>query len=161
MLGSRCALIFLGAFILASLSISGSLSVSASSEADARSAVAVAQGKVVDCYTAVAEAAKAGANVTSLLVRLNDAGELLSQANLAYSAGNFDSARKFAVQSQTRLNGFVGEANASKENALQEQYWNFMVNVVGSLAGTAAVVLGGFVGWRLLKRKHRSAEQAV
>jgi hypothetical protein len=155
------ALIFLCALILACLFVSGSLNVSASSEADAGSAIAAAQGRVDDCYTAVSEAAKAGANVTSLLIRLNDAGKLLSAANLAYNAGNFDSAREFAVESQTRLNGFVEEANASGENSLNEQYWNFMVNVVGSLTGTAAVVLGGFVVWRLLKRKYGRAWQAV
>jgi hypothetical protein len=153
MLGFRRALIFLGALILASMSISGSLAVSASSQSDARSSLTAAQGTVVDCYTAVSEAAKAGANVTSLLIRLNDAQELLTNADLAYGAGNFDSAREFAVESQTRLNGFVEEANASRENALHTQYWNFIINVVGSLAETVAVIISGFFAWHLLKKK--------
>ena len=53
------------------------------SEADATAAVASADQRVNVCYSAVADAEKAGANVSGLLVTLNDAGVLLSEAHLA------------------------------------------------------------------------------
>jgi hypothetical protein len=158
MLGFKCA-VFLSVLILAFFVFSVSLDVSASGEADARSAVVAAEGRVADCYGAVSEAAKAGANVTGLLVTLNEAGELLSKADLAYNAGNFDSARDFALQSQLILNGFVEEATSLRENTLHESYWDFMINVVGSLVGTSAVIFGGFFVWRSLKKNMGRLEE--
>ena len=63
-----------------------------SSETDARSAVAEASQRVNICYSAAADAAKAGANVTGLLVTLDGAGDFLSKAELALAKGEFDSA---------------------------------------------------------------------
>lgn len=123
----------------------------------AASALANAEGSVVSGYQAVSKAEESGANVSSLLVRLNEAGELLARAQLAYKSGDFDSAISFAGQSQVKLNGFVVEANALKESAIQVHYWDFMVNVVGSIVGSVAVVCGSVVVWFLLKRRYEKA----
>lgn len=61
---------------------------------------------------------------------------------LHLSRGDFDSTLTFATQSQEKLNGFVVEANTLKEKAIQANYWDFMVNVVGSIIGSVAVVCG-------------------
>jgi len=127
-----------------------------SSESDARLAIANAEERIVVCYKAVAAADDAGANVTALLGVLNEAGELLSRAKLAYKVGDFDSAVSFALLSQEKVNDFVDEANALREATLRERYWDFMVNFVGSLVGAVAVVVGGFVVWRLMKRREEA-----
>ena len=72
-------------------------------QADAESAIVAAQGKLVVCYQAVVNASNAGANVTGLLLVLDEAGENLSRANLAYSMGDFGSAQSYAIQSLNLL----------------------------------------------------------
>lgn len=131
------------------------------SESDAKSAIVAAEEKIVVCYQAVAEADKAGANVTALLAVMNEAGWLLSKAKLAYQTGDFESATNFASLSQERLSGFVEEADGLRGTALQQRYWDFMVNVVGSTMGTVAVIGGSFVVWRLLKRRYGKAGSVV
>ena len=130
-------------------------------EANAAAAIASAEEKIIACYQAISEADGAGANTATLLIVLNEAGALLSHAHFAYNAGNFDAAADFAVQSQQRLNNFVAEANALKENALQQHHWDFMINVLGSIVGTAIVLCGSTVLWFLLKRKYRKSGSEV
>jgi hypothetical protein len=128
--------------------------VNASSEETAALAITEAEETVASAYEAVLEAEKAGANVTNLLNVLNEAGILLSKAHLAYDMGDFDSARDFAVWCKGNLTGFVDEAEALKQSAIQRRYWDFTVNVVGSAVGAVAVVVGGFASWTFLKRKY-------
>lgn len=130
--------------------------VFASSEADARSAIVAAENRVFECYRALSDAEMAGANVTGLLVKLNDAGALLSKADLAYAEGNFDSAVAFAVQSSSALDGFVEEASVLKEAAAQQNYLDFMVNFVGSGVGAACVLAGGFALWTFSKKREKA-----
>ncbi len=125
-------------------------------EANAAATIASAEEKIIACYQAISEAQDAGANTTALLVILNEAGALLSHAHFAYSAGDFDSAVDFSVQSQQRLDNFVAEANFLKENALQQHHWDFMINVLGSIIATAIVLCGSVALWFLLKWKSGS-----
>lgn len=158
LLSVRFVLVFLMALLMVFSSLGGCFVVFAVDEAEARGAVVAAEDMVVECYRVVEGADEAGANVTGLLTRLNDAGLLLSKASLAYGEGDFDSAYDLAVQSQGMLNDFVVEANVLWWNALQAQHWDFMVNVVGSAVGAVVVVLGGFFVWFLLKRRYGKAE---
>jgi hypothetical protein len=149
----RCWLVVL--VIVLTFSVAGApFCVFAVDEADAGSAIAVAEDGIVVCYRAVAGADEAGANVTGLLLTTNEAGDLLSRAKLAYKMGDFDSAVSFAVQSQEKLNGLEAKADVLRENAMQQGHWDFMVNVVGSIVGAVVVVCGGFVVWFLLKRRY-------
>ena len=141
--------------------INAPLCVFASSEADARLALAAAQSEITDCYTVASEAENAGANITGLLGNLSDAGALLSKANLAYINDDFNSSIKLALLTQARLNGFVEEANALRDAAKQRVYLGFMVNVVGSLVGAGAVIVGSFFLWYFLKRKYSVVKGVV
>lgn len=123
---------------------------------DVAAAIASAKEQIVTCYQAARDAEAAGANITSLTAVLNDAGALLSRAELAYSMNDFDAARDFAVQSQGRLDGFVSEANALKETAAQQRTLDFWVNMVGSIVGTFAVLGGAVVVWFFLKRRYKA-----
>lgn len=130
-----------------------SVTIAESNEDEATSALVSAEGAVVSAYQAVLEAEGTGANVSGLLVRLNEAGEFLTRARMAYRMEDFDSALDFAVQSQQKLNGFAVEADALRGAAMQEHYLDFMVNVVGSVVGAVAVVCVGFVSWLFFEEK--------
>ena len=138
-----------------------SVTVAESGEGEAASALVSAEGAVVSAYQAVLEADEAGANVSGLLVRLNEAGEFLTHARMAYRVEDFDSALDFAVQSRERLNGFVVEADALRGAAMQEHYWDFMVNVAGPIVGAIGVVCGGIVVWFFLKREYERTGSMV
>jgi len=157
----RCYLVFLMALMLTFSAVIAPFCAFAVDETDARSAIAVAEERIVVCYHAAADVDKAGANTTDLLAVLNEAGELLSRAILAYEMGNFDSALDFANQSRESLNSFIVEADALRETAIQQRYWDFMVYVVGSTVGTAVVICGSFAVWFFLKRRYEKAEKVV
>jgi len=123
--------VLLTVLLLSFYGCSFSLRVFAATETETRSIITAAEETIVDCYQAVVDAEKMGANVSILLVRLNNASMSLSKANLEYSRGNFDSALDFANESLQKLNGFVEDANVLKNSALQEGRWDFTVNVVG------------------------------
>jgi len=134
----------------------GSFTTAESGKDEATSALAGAEGGVVSAYQAVLGAEGAGADVSGLLVRLNEAGELLTRARMAYKVDDFESALGFAVQCREKLNGFVVEANALRDTAVQERYLDFMFNVVGSVIGAVTVVCASFVSWFFLKRKYET-----
>ena len=124
----------------------------------ARSAMVEADQTIKDCYLAVAAADKVGGNVSNMLSVLQDAGMLLSRADSAFGKGDFDSAYNLAVQSKASLDGFVAEANSVKDKAEQSGFVGFMINIVGSSAGTVAVVVGGFAVWFWLNRRYGKVE---
>jgi hypothetical protein len=123
-------------------------------ESDARAAVAEAQQRIDTCYTVAADAAKAGANVTGLLSTLDSAGVFLSKAELALQKGDFDGASTSVLQCDESLTGFEAVASGLKDSAVRAGNLDFAVNVVGSSVGAVAVLVLGFVVWRLLKKRY-------
>lgn len=123
------------------------------SESDATQALTSAQRSIRNCYLAVVEAEKAGANVTRLVDRLNVAGELYSRATLAYSRGDYDLTVSLCEEAQAKLSGLTLEAESLRMSALEEGRRDFLYNVVGSSVGAVAVVCVSAVLWTLLKRR--------
>jgi hypothetical protein len=128
-------------------------------QAEAQSDIAAAQKELIVCYQAVTNASNAGANVTSLLLVLDQAGGNLSRADFAYATGDNASALHYANQSLNLLlqSKITAQADTLKSSAFQARFWSFMVDVVGSSIGAVAVVVGGFVVWAFLKRKYSPA----
>jgi hypothetical protein len=129
-------------------------------EHDAGLAVASAESRVVECYNFALDAERAGADISELLRVLNEAGDLLSKAELAFGVGDYDGAATYAAQCEGRLAGFEVQAQALRDSASWQRQLDLMVNVVGSAAGTVAVLVGGWLVWRYLKR-HGVAEAAA
>jgi type II secretory pathway pseudopilin PulG len=125
-------------------------------QAGVSTAISSAKTTILDCYNAAKDAEAAGANITVLVGTLNEAGSLLSQAELAYATNDFDTAYDLAVQSQNTLSGFVAGANALRDAAVQQQNQGFLVNVVGSVIGTFVVIAAGFAAWLLLKKRYET-----
>jgi hypothetical protein len=117
-------------------------------------ATSVAQSKIIQCYNAARAAESAGANISQLTLRLNSAGLLLSRSQLAYSNGDFGLASNLASQCQSELANFVSDANSLQALAAQSRTFDFLLNVVSSVLGTVAVLVGSFMVWRFLKRKY-------
>jgi hypothetical protein len=145
-------------FVILLLSVTVVASPVCADQGAASAAISSAKNTIATCYSAAKEAEAAGANITALVGTLNEAGSLLSQAELAHAANDFDTALNLATQSQNRLNNFVGEANALKETAAQQQNQDFLINVVGSTIGTFAVIIAGFAVWRFLKKRYETTE---
>jgi hypothetical protein len=127
-------------------------------QTDAAAAIDSAKDNILGAYDAAKEAESAGANITVLTSKLNNAGLLLSQAELAYAKNDFEGALSLATQIQTVLNGFASEADALGLSALQQQNQDFLINVVGSISATLVILIAGFVAWIYLKRKYESSE---
>jgi len=139
---------------LVSVVVGGSVDVVLGvSEEEASTVLAAAESNVVVCYSAVAEADEAGANVTALLTRLGEAGELLSSGELAFNSGDYDSAFAYAGQSQEMLSGFADEAEDLAELAFNEHYMSFTTDVLIFVAGTSVIVVGSIIVWLLLKKR--------
>jgi len=128
-------------------------------QTNADKAISAAQEKILTCFNAVRAAEAAGANITELANTLNRASLLLSQAEFTYSNGNFEAAQSLAVQSYSSLSLFVSNANSLETAATQTRNTDFLVNVVGSLAGTVAVLFGSVALWVLLKRKYAIGDE--
>ena len=126
----------------------------AANENEAGLAVASAESKVAECYNFALDAERAGANISELLRILNEAGDLLSKGELAYGVGDYDGAATYAAQCEGRLAGFEVQAQALRDSAAWQRQLDLMVNVVGSAAGTVAVLVGGWFVWRYLRKKH-------
>ena len=128
--------------------------VRASSEDVAASAISRAEDAVALAYEDVLRAEGSDANVSSLLTRLNQAGELLAQAHNSYRLEDFDDAARFAD-----LCGRIGEevrveAHDLKSLAVEEAGQRFRWTVIGSILGVAIVVGASFLGWRVFKRRY-------
>jgi hypothetical protein len=132
---------------------------SAADELEAKEAITNTENLLLNCYNASLEAEKAGANITQLLTILNEAGTFLSKAELAYKNGNFTSAVEFTNQTQTRLNGFADLARSAREMGLQQTYWDFMIYIVASIAGSIAIIFGSLIVWFFLKRRYGSVTE--
>jgi len=124
------------------------------SEDDAASALANAEGALVSAYQAALKAEEAGADVSGLLVRLNEAGGFLAQARIAYRLGDFDEAVRLADLCSESSDGVGNEAVKLRLGVFGPRVMGFWLTVTYSLVGVVAVVLGSFWGWHFFKRRY-------
>ena len=142
-----CAVLFLVLTVFLAPSVFGD-------ETEASSAISSAKQQIVTCFDAASKAEDVGANISSLNGRLNSAGLLLSDAELAFSNGDFDVARDLAVQSSGELDGFVSEATALAVAAYQQWTRDFLISVVAPVAGVIIVLIVSFAVWSFLKERY-------
>jgi hypothetical protein len=120
----------------------------------AQSAISAAQNNLKSCYDAVKQTQAAGANVDALMVTLNEAAGLLSDAQLAYESKDYNSAYIYATLSQSKLNGFVSLANSLQINASNNNHQDFITSVL-SITISLAILCVGIAAWFTLNRKSR------
>jgi len=118
-------------------------------------------GKIVEADNALKEAFEtvltaenAGANVSGLMVKLNQAGAFLAQAEMAYRNGDSAEATENAEQCLTTLQGVSDEASASMDSALansQQVFWEGVT--ISTIGAVAFLVVLAFV-WRWFSRRY-------
>jgi len=124
------------------------------SEDKAASDLTNAEEAVASAFEVVLDAEQSGANVSGLLVRLNEAGGFLAQANMSYSAGNFEEVAQLAHLSQSIAEEVKGEAYELKNLAQSENLRLMSFTMMGSIVGVVLVVLGSVWGWRAFRRSY-------
>jgi len=113
-----------------------------------------AENALVSAYQAVLEAEQVGANVSSLLALLNDAGEFLVEAKIAFRLGDFDEAVLSANNCYEIGESVKNEADEMRVEAYGSRVIYSWLTMTGSVVGVVAVGFGSFWGWRVFKRRY-------
>jgi hypothetical protein len=137
----------LSSTLMLSVSATGNQEVSASTISEAEQLMAQA-------YEAVLDAERVGADVSGLLVRLNDAAAMLSQARMAFEVGDFEEAIRFAESRREIEYEVVDEARWLETEAINAQVqksWRFLVT---SALGISTVLVASILGYQYFKRRY-------
>ncbi len=124
------------------------------SEDTATTSIEGAENALVSAYQAVLEVEQVGANVSGLLAQLNEAGEFLAKAHMAYRLGNFDNATSSADQSKDIGIEVENKAYELKDSAWRENIQHIWLTIMGSVLGVILVATGSFWVWHFLKRHY-------
>jgi hypothetical protein len=119
---------------------------------DASASVGEADVAVRQAFNATLDAERAGANVSGLILRLNEAGTILGQAEIALSNGNSSEAASKAGQCVTIADGVKSDAVALKASALDGAQTTFWRYLAFSVVGVAVFVVVLAVVWRRFRR---------
>ena len=116
--------------------------------------VADAEEALVSAYGAVLDAEEAGANVSGLLGRLSVGGEYLAEAYAYLSLENSESAGRLAGFCVEVADNVEAESVVLREEAERIERADVLMRVFVSAVGVVIVVVGGFVLWKLFKRRY-------
>ena len=137
--------------LLAVLFVPGCFAVNA---AEANTVIGQAERDLDSAYVAVAEAEGAGADVSALLSKLGGAGDFLSAAYAAFRTGNYTDAAELAMDCSTAVERVVRDSAGLEADAEAARGNSLLFAVVVSLVGLVLLVVLGFLGWKLLKRRY-------
>jgi len=150
---TRSKLLIISAFLLFLLPVS--IPFAGASNDDAVIVVLTKAEEVsASAYEAILEAEQAGANVSSLLDRLNLAGDYLAEASVWYRLGDSESASRFAGLCNDIVEDVRREALELRDETQSLRENNFIVTIIVSGVGVISVVVLCSVVWRLFKRHH-------
>ena len=116
------------------------------------SSISEAEGLIVEAYEAVLDAESVDADVSGLLVRLNDAAALLSEARMAFDIGDFEEAAGYAESTSDVGCEIVEEAELLKIEATNARVYSSWIFLAISVVGISVVVVASVVGYRFFKR---------
>jgi hypothetical protein len=119
---------------------------------DAVSSVGEADAAVRGAFNATLNAEKAAANVSGLILRLNEAGGLLDEAEVALANGNSTEASSKAGQCIGIAESVKSDADALKASALDQARTVFWTYLTFSVVSSAAFVVALALVWRRFKR---------
>jgi hypothetical protein len=119
---------------------------------EASSSVGEADVAVRRAFNATLEAERAGANVSGLIVRLNEAGGILVEAEMALGNGNSSEAAGKAVQCIGIAQSVKSDADVLKASALDGARTVFWASLAFSVVDIVAFVVVLMLVWRWFKR---------
>ena len=146
-LSATVLLFALSSTLMLSVSATGNQEVAAFTISDAEQSMARA-------YEAVLDAERFGADISGLLVRLNDAAVLLSEARMAFDVEDFEEATRFAESASEVGYKVVDEAELLEieaNNAQVHRSWWFLVT---SALGVSVVLVASLLGYEFFKRRY-------
>jgi hypothetical protein len=146
----RGSVSFLLVLVLAGLFSHGVFVVRGADEAS--SSVGEADVAVRQAFNATLDAERAGANVSGLILRLNEAGTILGEAEIALKDGNSSEAASKAVQCIGIAESVKGDADVLKASALDEARTVFWASLTFSVVSIAVFVVVLMLVWRWFKR---------
>ena len=149
---AKTALTFYAALMLVGLVTCGPLHASTSDEASSR--ITNADDALKLAFKRVLDAEEAGANVSSLTSDLNEAGESLAEADVAYRNGNLTGAAGLADRCSALAGTVSVEALALKDSALDDSQRAFGSTFIFSTVGAYAFVAALILSWFWFKRAH-------
>jgi hypothetical protein len=114
--------------------------------------VGEAEVAVRQAFNATLDAERAGANVSGLILRLDEAGGILTEAEIALKDGNSSEAASKAVQCIGIAESVKSDAYASKASALEKAQTVFWTSLTFSVAGIVVFVVVLMLVWRWFKR---------
>lgn len=120
---------------------------------DTLSKVTEASDAMQQASRATLEAEKAEADVSTLVTRLNEADQLLTNADLAFRAGNYSNALQLAEQCTGLANNIATEAVSLKLTAEANHQQKLILTVAVSSVGLSLLFTLSLVGWRFLKNR--------
>ena len=119
---------------------------------EASSSVAEADVAIREAFKATLNAERAGANVSGLMSRLNEAGVILGEAEIAFGNGDSSRAADNASQCINIAESVKSDADVLKALALDEAQAVFRTSLIVSVVGTASFVVVLVLVWRRFKR---------
>jgi predicted permease len=126
---------------------------SAQTEEAAVAAIFSAGDELASAYEAAWDAEDLGVDVTLLLDRLDVAGELVAEATQALGRGDFAVAISLADSVGVGLAGFESEVAELTAVYQADRTRQFHLTLGVSVLGIVLVVVFGFLGWRVVKRR--------
>lgn len=119
---------------------------------EASSSVGEADVAVRRAFNATLDAERAGANVSGLILRLNEAGGILAEAEMALGNGNSSEAAGKAVQCIGIAESVKGDAGVLKASALDGARTVFWASLAFSVVGIVVFVVVLALVWCWFKR---------
>jgi hypothetical protein len=121
---------------------------------EATATISEAEQAIAVAFEAVLDAEQTGANVSSLLVRLNDEAELLSAARIAFEDGDHDEAARLSGLSSEVGTQVESDALILKDDARNAAANRYRLYLAISAVAMITVILATFLGYRFLRKRH-------
>jgi di/tricarboxylate transporter len=114
----------------------------------------LANTAVNQAFNAVLDAEAVGANMTRLLVQINYADSLLSQAENSYRTGDFSTAATKAESLLPIAQQIATSAQNAKQNAVISSQNAFWLTIAFTIIGIVMLIEVLFLVWLWLKRRY-------
>lgn len=119
---------------------------------EASSAIQKADSELRQAFVDVLEAESAGADVSGLIVKLNEAGEHLAKSRISYNAGNFSEAVTIADRCSGIAYEVADEGARLRSSALAAAQMAVWHALISSSVEVIAFLTVLFLVWRWFKR---------
>ncbi|MCW4024994.1 MAG: hypothetical protein NWF01_08170 [Candidatus Bathyarchaeota archaeon] len=125
-----------------------------SAQNDSAAKLQAANDATEQAFTAVLSAEKAGANVTELIAKLNNAITFLAHAENANRFGDVNSVISNADSAISISQQVTAQAKTAEESVTSQSMNAFWLSVGSVMGGSVLFILGLFLVWRLFERRY-------